>query len=116
MKQILSIKKLLLGFITAVIPVIIAACYGPVYQLFGMVTDEETGATIDGIQVTCDGDTLNAEITINGMYEFYEQCNEITFKDIDGELNGEYQEQTVFIEQGQTILDVALEPITDEEE
>ena len=108
-----SVKKLLLGIITAAIPVVIAACYGPVYRMEGMVKDADTQEGIEGIRVTCinyddrstpeyDGQFATTKTNISGYYSFDGsggRCDIMRFKDIDGMKNGFYDKETVIVEE-----------------
>lgn len=107
------VKKWLLGIITAVIPVVIAACYGPIYRMEGRVADADTKEGIEGIRVTCinhddrstaayDGQVATTETNISGYYYFDgsgDRCDVMRFKDKDGMKNGFYDDETVFVEE-----------------
>lgn len=115
MKPILWIKKMLLGAVVTVIPVFIAACYGPAYRMEGYVTDSKTDESIPGIEVTCtilqkddpstpmiEGGEITVYTNENGYYvipegEPYGDCNIIQAKDVDGDENGVYMKKKFFV-------------------
>lgn len=120
------LKKWLLGIITAITPVVIAACYGPVYQTGGMVSDAESQEGIPGIEVTCidfsgisqpnhDGIVKSTVSNTNGYYEIggpVMNCDIIKFEDGDGNENGLYDDKTVFVNRDENFNgDVALKKI-----
>lgn len=114
MKPIRWLKKILLGAVVTVIPVFIAACYGPAYRLEGYVTDSKTDEFIPGIEVTCtilqeddpatpiiEGGEITVFTNENGYYtippgEPYGDCDIIQAKDVDGDENGVYRRKKIF--------------------
>jgi len=107
-----KIEKVLLGILTAILPVFIAACYGPGMEppITGFdtgdtnVTDivvkgtvkDSTGAPIGGILVTC----LRGAIEVDSTYSLArdgsflmevadsDRCMSLAFEDVDDTQNG----------------------------
>ena len=107
-----------LWLLNLVVPVFIAACYGPPGgteppSLQGKVRDANTQVGIDAIQVTClsGGGAIDTAYTnLYGDYSFYVSCDELQFDDVDGATNGgPYASATVPVEPGQTEIDVDLQ-------
>lgn len=107
------IEKWLLCIITAIVPVVIAACYGPAYREMGSVTDAETGEGIGDIAINCihyddeltEEDEFLVEKTqtnANGYYEFAygatsEWCDELEFVDTAHRIDGNYSDKTIVV-------------------
>ena len=97
------IKKAMLWIITAVIPVVVAACYGVMYafQKTGRVIDKDTREGIDGIQVSClvssRNDVEDTAYTYEGQFylNYDRECNMLLFKDVDGEEGGGYYGEVI---------------------
>jgi hypothetical protein len=97
------IKKAMLWVITAVIPVVVAACYGVMYafQKTGTVIDKDTRQGIEGIQVSClvsnRGDVESTAYTYEGQFylNYDRECNMLLFQDVDGEDNGGYYGEVI---------------------
>ena len=97
------IKKAMLWIITAVIPVVVAACYGVMYafQKTGRVIDKDTREGIDGIQVSClvssRSDVEDTAYTYDGQFylNYDRECNMLLFKDVDGEEGGGYYGEVI---------------------
>jgi GMP synthase-like glutamine amidotransferase len=106
-----------LWVVTAVSPVVIAACYGMEYMFsrHGVVVDRSTGAGIAGIKVTCRsstyGDTVDYS-TNSGQFwlENDDACSAVAFEDVDGALNGSYQSRTVAVSEVEDDGIVELDP------
>ncbi len=97
-----KLKKGMLWLVTAIIPVVVAACYGVMYAFhkYGRVVDADTGNPITGIKVSCAvghrGNIIDVSYTDTDGY-FYinadSACEGYIFTDEDGEGNGgEYAE------------------------
>lgn len=92
------LAHVLLKLMTAAIPVVIAACYGPSYRYYksGKVVDKQTGAGISAISVTCQdaAEKLldSAVTTADGSFilAYDTSCARLLAEDTDGELNGAY--------------------------
>jgi putative lipoprotein (rSAM/lipoprotein system) len=112
MKPIKLLKKWLLGMFITVIPVVIAACYGPFYEVTGKVVDSKTQAGISGIEVTCVNyndlttpeNEAEALITYTGSTGYYEfentstdSCAVVKLRDVDGTTNGTYIKKSVYV-------------------
>lgn len=106
-------KKWLLGAFVAAIPVVIAACYGPMYDVQGRVNDSKTDEGITGIEVTCinyddlttpsidEGEELVTYTRAGGYYEFEKtstgSCAVVKLRDVDDTENGVYLRKTVYV-------------------
>ena len=98
------IKKALLGLVTVMSPVVLAACYGPAYkeiEFSGKVVDRETKAGVSGARVEClvDGEALSTVHSgVDGVFNLASPipCDAFRVIDVDAGANGgPYQEQTV---------------------
>lgn len=106
-----------LWVVTAVSPVVIAACYGMEYMFsrHGVVVDRSTGVGIDGIKVTCRsatyGDTSGYS-SYSGQFwlENDEPCDAVVFEDVDGAANGSYQFRSVPLSEVEDDGIVELDP------
>ncbi|MBN2358779.1 MAG: hypothetical protein JXR83_04955 [Deltaproteobacteria bacterium] len=101
------VKRSLLWVITAAVPVVIAACYGPAYTFTksGRVVDRTTGAGVANIAVSCadpvsaaaSGDPGTADgsggllpdvhlTADDGSFYWggFEPCRQLKFEDADG--------------------------------
>ena len=97
-------EKILLGVMGAVVPAVIAACYGPqyAYSVSGKVQDSSQKTPIAGVTVGCivDGkETDRAVTTQDGAFSMYipTPCDELLVTDHDGAENGDYGSQTIEI-------------------
>jgi hypothetical protein len=131
------LAKPLLGLMTAVIPVFIAACYGapgygepwddtdgydPEKSVFGRVLSALTGSGIPYIRVSClvDGASTDSvydeaySVPNDGAFELWASewrpCDTLLFEDLDGAENGAFQSLEIpFVDDGAEIV-VDLEP------
>ncbi len=112
-----QIARPFLWLLSLVVPVVIAACYGPPGEntptLQGQARDATTQAGIAGIRVTClsGGSAIGTAYTdLYGDYNFYVSCDELQFDDVDGATNGgPYTSLTVPVEPGQSVVDADLQ-------
>jgi len=102
----LKLKSVLLGIVTLVCPVFLAACYGPPNgeweegqdELRGKVVDSVTQLGINRIVVDCrvEGESARAALTdLEGVFvmPWGLSCDSLLFRDVDGlENGGEYAE------------------------
>ncbi|MBN2359801.1 MAG: hypothetical protein JXR83_10135 [Deltaproteobacteria bacterium] len=105
------IKRSLLWLMTAAVPVVIAACYGPYYNYTksGRVLDKQTRAGVANIAVSCadpaadppaadagaveDAGGYQPSVFVTGpdgafYWGGYQACNKLKFEDVDGQENG----------------------------
>jgi hypothetical protein len=88
------LSKFFLWLMGVAIPVVIAACYGPMYSYSksGKVLDSDSKEGINNIQVSClSGGTEQDMAYTNRDGTFwltYDYCDELKVEDIDGEDNG----------------------------
>jgi hypothetical protein len=112
-----SAAKILLGLVTAAIPVAIAACYGPAAvdgldgSTSGWVRNRATGRGIAGIEVRCmrDGDVVDANHTgtdgaFTVTYPIATPCDSLVATDVDGPSNGSYGSATERLTTGTSIV------------
>ncbi len=95
-------KKLLLGVMGVVVPVIVAACYGVPYRFSksGKVVDKTTGQGVPSLDVVCVSGNNEADLTVtgvDGVFDlWYDQaCDAVLIRDVDGDTNGVYGAQRV---------------------
>ncbi|MFH0903052.1 MAG: hypothetical protein V2A73_20680 [Pseudomonadota bacterium] len=95
-----TIKRIMLGAVTAVSGVFLACCYGVMYSWSGIVRDVKTKAPISGIEVACmvdgakegyDVSSQEGTFVLSGM----SQCDSFEFTDVDGVENGSYSTKKV---------------------
>jgi hypothetical protein len=98
----IEVKRVLLGVVTALCPVVLAACYGPPSMMIsGKVVDRDTKAGIPEIQLNCRaGDKPQGEIVRSGADGSFALsgrfCETIEVRDMDGPQNGGlYADETV---------------------
>lgn len=118
------VKQGLLGVLTGVMPVFIAACYGPqrddYFAINGTVKDPNL-KPIPNILVRCMRGAVEVDSTYShpgdGKYRLQYQeaqpCDTLTFKDIDGTENGgKFADKSVKFdhEDAGPSFDVTLEP------
>jgi hypothetical protein len=97
------VARCFLWLLTVAVPVVIAACYGPMYRFSksGKVIDSQTKEGINNIQVTCLRNGYEQDVAYSlttGQFDIYYDaaCDELLFEDIDGEENGgTYVQRTV---------------------
>lgn len=96
------INRVLLWMLGTLIPIMIAACYGPMYRYtrYGQVIDDKTQEGVTGIKVTClrDGGSTSTTTHGDGTFYFdeYERCEALNIEDVDGQQNGgTYHTRTV---------------------
>ena len=92
------IAKILLGAVTAIVPVVIAACYGMYYAFSrdGRALDARNHGGVEGILVTCrssgtgGAESATAVTGTDGSFllEYDTPCDTVTFEDTDGAANG----------------------------
>jgi hypothetical protein len=111
------IAKFFLWLITVAIPVVIAACYGPLYKYSksGKVVDSETQEGINGIQVSCMVGGSPWDVTYSDpqgefllMYD--RPCDELQLEDVDGDQNGRYLTTTAPFCEDCTTIAVEMDP------
>jgi hypothetical protein len=95
-----KVKKTMLRFVTFLCPVVLAACYGPPMKsmLEGSVVDGASKEGIKGIEVSCMVGKDKVATVLSGpagkfMLNSPMPCEELMFRDIDGDANGRYQEK-----------------------
>ncbi len=94
------VKRIALGALTAVSGVLIACAYGMSYSWRGQVRDSSTQQPIPGIQVGCvhnGQEVANTTTDTDGYYSMSESldCDELTFTDVDGADNGQYDATSI---------------------
>jgi hypothetical protein len=115
-KVVRSVARALLWVVTGMLPFVIAACYGVMYVFSrdGKVIDRVTRAGIRGIQVQClVGSSVADQTTTESDGNFWtysdEECDTLSFTDVDGAANGTYLPQTIPMPATDPIV-VELEP------
>jgi len=121
MKQIKIFKKFILSIVTSLIPVIIAACYGPYYAITGNVIDSESKEGLNGITVKCgvcftqdaDGnctdiqDIAETKTNTSGYFEFMDNCSRLTAIDDNNLDLVKYEDKVV--ENDQYLSEITIE-------
>ena len=120
MKKIIKISTAICGALLAVLGFsALMSCGGkygmpPEYNISGIVIDKITGKPIKDIEVT-NHDDKNVGRTVstgnNGYYSIHTQkvLRYLSFRDVDGEENGLYNDTTVFVEDA-SFTEFALTP------
>ena len=129
MKQIVSggrllLRKILTGLSLGAVSFIFAACYGLPYEsLTGTVRAADTEEPIPGIQVlqTHNGTSYNVHKTdIQGRftvsYEGGIPDTTLLFQDIDGPLNGEFENKEVLVMADSKHIDITMDRIVNAQE
>ena len=109
MKKVLKISSAICGALLAILGFsALMSCVGkygmpPEYNISGTVTDKVTDEPIKGIEVTNHNDQDIGRSVFTGENGYYSiMCPEVlrylSFRDVDGEENGLYNDTTVFVE------------------
>lgn len=117
-----TVARLLLKVVTAVSPVVIAACYGPPvntgqlrFTLTGKVMQRGTTTGIPGIEVRClvGASLFDVAYTQNdGTFSVSstERCSSLEAADVDGTKNGSYVTRAVEVTADTDAYSIELDP------
>jgi hypothetical protein len=118
MKQVSSkgrilLRKIFTGLSLGAVAVTFQACYGPPPSEVpsrGIVKSAHTEYPIMGIRVSSSGDRDFTDSNGNYRLLVADQIQTVLFEDIDGPLNGEFQDKEVRWDPSDGPLNVSLDP------